>query len=155
MGDLHLTLLGGFELRTGARPVTIAAVKTRALLAVLALGAGRAHGREALATLLWGGHGERRARPSLRQALFPPRQAPRGAPPPRPPRRRPPRAPPPPAGVAATRRCGSTRRASRCCDASWAWSRTARPSGCTRTCSSRESAARPRGAPATCTPRRR
>src|SRR3989442_2392524 len=75
MGDLHLTLLGGFELRTGARPVTIAAVKTRALLAVLALGAGRAHGREALATLLWGGHGERRARQSLRQAPFRPRQA--------------------------------------------------------------------------------
>ncbi|HEY2995878.1 MAG TPA: AAA family ATPase [Methylomirabilota bacterium] len=79
MGDLHLTLLGGFELRTGARPVTIAAVKTRALLAVLALGAGRAHGREALATLLWGGHGERRARQSLRQALFRLRQALGGA----------------------------------------------------------------------------
>src|SRR3989442_7653453 len=72
MGDLHLTLLGGFELRTGARPVTIAAVKTRALLAVLALGAGRAHGREALATLLWGGHGERRARHSPRAGLFRP-----------------------------------------------------------------------------------
>src|SRR5215471_8440231 len=67
---LHLRLLGGFE-ATGAqeRGVEIAARKTRALLAYLALAVGRPQGRDKLANLLWSNRGDKQARDSLRQAL--------------------------------------------------------------------------------------
>jgi DNA-binding SARP family transcriptional activator len=75
MARLNLSLLGGFELRAGARPRAIPAAKTRALLAYLALHAGRPQSRDALAALLWGARGDQRAGQSLRQALFRLRQA--------------------------------------------------------------------------------
>src|SRR5262249_43063494 len=49
--------------------VEITAKKTRALLAYLALPAGRPHTREKLADLLWSDRGDKQARASLRQAL--------------------------------------------------------------------------------------
>ena len=67
---LHLKLLGGFEARIGpGEPLDIAARKTRALLAYLALPAGRAHPRDKLTGLLWSDRGDEQARNSLRQAL--------------------------------------------------------------------------------------
>jgi len=67
---LRLKLFGGFQVRRAEGPVIwIAARKTRALLAYLALAAGRAHGREKLADLLWSDRGDKQARDSLRQAL--------------------------------------------------------------------------------------
>src|SRR6267378_6190992 len=59
MARLSLTLLGGFQ----------------ALLAYLALPPGRAHPRDKLAALLWGGIRGESARGSLRQALFALRKA--------------------------------------------------------------------------------
>ena len=54
MAALNLFLLGGFELRSSAgAPVTVAAKKAKALLAYLAVSAGRAHPRDKLAGLLW------------------------------------------------------------------------------------------------------
>src|SRR5262249_6988333 len=70
MAQLSPTLLGAFELRAGDRVLPISGVKICALLAYLALHPGRPQTRDTLATLLWGHHGERRARQSLRQALF-------------------------------------------------------------------------------------
>ena len=57
------------------QPVTFPSGKVQALLAFLALPPGRAHARDTLATLLWGGLGEVEARASLRQALFMVRKA--------------------------------------------------------------------------------
>ena len=70
MGCLTLCLLGGFAGRLGVGPaLSVPAKKTRALLAYLALRPGRAHTREALAGLLWGGTGDAQARNNLRHAL--------------------------------------------------------------------------------------
>lgn len=70
MPQLHLTLLGAFRVRRAdGREVSIPARKTRALLAFLALPAGRLHERDRLAELLWGDSDDARARHSLRQAL--------------------------------------------------------------------------------------
>jgi TolB-like protein len=67
---LQLKLLGGFEARQASGGVIdIAARKTRALLAYLALPAGRAHSRDKLVGLLWSDRGDKQARDSLRQAL--------------------------------------------------------------------------------------
>src|SRR5262245_52531646 len=67
---LHLTLFGGFQARLDqGPPVTLPSGKAQALLASLALPPGRAHPRDKLAALLWGGLGEAEARASLRQAL--------------------------------------------------------------------------------------
>ncbi len=55
--------------------MTLPSGKVQALLAILALPPGRAHARDKLATLLWGGLGEAEARASLRQALFMVRRA--------------------------------------------------------------------------------
>ena len=67
---LRLKLFGGFQIRRAEGPVIwIAARKTRALLAYLALAAGRAHEREKLADLFWSDRGDKQARDSLRQAL--------------------------------------------------------------------------------------
>src|SRR5262245_8595727 len=69
MGQISLTLLGGFQVRLGPEPQTVPTRKAQALLAYLALHAGQAHSREKLATLLWGNSGDTQARDSLRHAL--------------------------------------------------------------------------------------
>ena len=78
---LRLALLGGFRGQLDApASLTIPTRKTQALLAFLSLPAGRAHSREKLASLLWGGMREPQARQSLRQSLFTLRKALGGAP---------------------------------------------------------------------------
>jgi DNA-binding SARP family transcriptional activator len=69
MARLTLKLLGGFLLRADDRPRALPARKAQALLAYLAVRAGRAHARETLTALLWGDVGERQARQSLRQTM--------------------------------------------------------------------------------------
>ena len=69
MARLSLKLLGGFLLRADDRPRALPARKAQALLAYLAVRAGRAHARETLTGLLWGDVGERQARQSLRQTM--------------------------------------------------------------------------------------
>ncbi len=67
---LHLDLLGGFECRSAAgTPLGFATRKVRALLAYLAVNAGRAHRREQLASLFWGDRAEAEARANLRKTL--------------------------------------------------------------------------------------
>ncbi len=80
MTQLRLTLLGGFHarLRTG-EVMPLPGRKAQALLAFLALPLGRAHPRDKLAALLWGGIREESARASLRQTLFVVRKALGGA----------------------------------------------------------------------------
>lgn len=76
MASVVVTLFGGFQARVepgGA--VTLPTRKAQALLAYLALAPGRAHPREKLAALLWGGIRQESARASLRQALFAIRRA--------------------------------------------------------------------------------
>jgi len=64
---LRIKLLGGFGAgRAQGLAVEIAARKTRALLAYLALAAGRPQGRDKLANLLWSDRGDKQARDSLR-----------------------------------------------------------------------------------------
>src|SRR5262245_53967036 len=70
MARLHLTVLGGFELRADTRTIAVPIKKARALLTYLALRPGRAHTRETLVGLLWGDASEERARHSLRQVMF-------------------------------------------------------------------------------------
>jgi TolB-like protein/tetratricopeptide (TPR) repeat protein len=66
----RLVLLGRLRLEDDAgRRVEIRGGKTQALLAYLALPAGRRHHRDHLATLLWGEMGEERARHNLRQCI--------------------------------------------------------------------------------------
>jgi DNA-binding SARP family transcriptional activator len=70
MPRLQIKLLGGFGVRLDpGEVVDIASRKTRALLAYLALPAGRAHTRDRLTGLLWSDRGDKQARDSLRQAL--------------------------------------------------------------------------------------
>jgi DNA-binding SARP family transcriptional activator len=69
MARLSLSLLGGFLLRVDDRPRPLPARKAQALLAYLAVRAGRAHARETLAGLLWADAGEQQARQSLRQTM--------------------------------------------------------------------------------------
>src|SRR5262245_49257633 len=76
MHRLKLQLLGGFSLGLGAgRSVNPGARKARALLAYLALPAGRTHSRDKLASLLWGDTGDEQARQNLRQTLVALRRA--------------------------------------------------------------------------------
>ena len=76
MARLSLTLLGGFQARLEpGSAVALPTRKSQALLAYLALPPGRAHPRDKLAALLWGGIREESARGSLRQALFALRKA--------------------------------------------------------------------------------
>jgi DNA-binding SARP family transcriptional activator len=71
MARLHLALLGGFEARLGVGPpLRLPTRKAKALLAFLALPAGRVRAREQLADLLWGRTGHQQARNNLRQTLF-------------------------------------------------------------------------------------
>ncbi len=69
MARLGLRLLGGFLLHVDGRPRPLPARKAQALLAYLAVRAGRAHARDALTGLLWADVGERQARQSLRQTM--------------------------------------------------------------------------------------
>src|SRR5262245_7314374 len=76
MTRLDLTLLGGFHARLEpGSAIALPTRKSQALLAYLALPLGRAHPRDKLAALLWGGIREDSARASLRQALFAVRRA--------------------------------------------------------------------------------
>src|SRR5262245_28053042 len=71
MTRLSLTLLGGFQARLDpGPPLALSTRKSQALLAYLALPVGRAHPRDTLAALLWGGNRQDSARAGLRQALF-------------------------------------------------------------------------------------
>ena len=80
MTQLRLTLLGGFQARLQTGEVMLLpGRKAQALLAFLALPLGRAHPRDKLAALLWGGIREESARASLRQTLFVIRKALGGA----------------------------------------------------------------------------
>jgi DNA-binding SARP family transcriptional activator len=76
MARLELMLLGGFQARlVPGGAINLPTRKAKALLAYLALPAGRPHARDKLAALLWGDVPESRARSSLRKALFWLRQA--------------------------------------------------------------------------------
>ena len=70
MANAALTLFGGFELRLpGGRPADLPGQKDRALLAILAIGAGTVHPRDKLASLLWSDRGDTQARDSLKHSL--------------------------------------------------------------------------------------
>jgi DNA-binding SARP family transcriptional activator len=78
MGQLTLSLLGGFQARLDRGPLLAVPAKAQALLAYLAARPGLAHPRDKLAALLWGGTGQEQARSNLRHTLFTIRQAVRG-----------------------------------------------------------------------------
>ncbi len=65
----QLNVLGRFELIAGGRPVGPIANKGQAMLAYLAVENERASTREHVATLLWGGKSDDRARHNVRQVL--------------------------------------------------------------------------------------
>lgn len=70
MAALHLQLLGRFDAHDArGTSIPVPTRKAEALLAYLALPAGRWHSREHLAGLLWGRSGDEQARISLRQTL--------------------------------------------------------------------------------------
>jgi DNA-binding SARP family transcriptional activator/tetratricopeptide (TPR) repeat protein len=69
MAYLHLDLLGGFSAQVEGRPCRLPTRKAQALLAYLAVPAGRFHARDKLTALLWGESDELHARQSFRQAL--------------------------------------------------------------------------------------
>jgi predicted ATPase/DNA-binding SARP family transcriptional activator len=76
MACLTLSLLGGFQAAIDGTPVAgFDTDKTRALLAYLAVEAGRPHERETLAGLLWPELPDDAARRNLRNSLFKLRQA--------------------------------------------------------------------------------
>ena len=66
---MQLNVLGPLEILAQGKPVDLRARKAQALLAYLAVEKGRTNTRDQLATLLWGGMGDERARHNLRQAL--------------------------------------------------------------------------------------
>src|SRR5438045_1406927 len=66
---LSLRLLGGFLLRGDTRPRPLPVRKAQALLAYLALRAGRTHPRDALTDLLWSDAAGKQSRQSLRQIM--------------------------------------------------------------------------------------
>ena len=71
MARLFLTLLGGFAARLEpGTALALPARKTTALLAYLAMPAGRPHPREKLVALLWSDADSSRARNAVRQVLF-------------------------------------------------------------------------------------
>jgi DNA-binding SARP family transcriptional activator/tetratricopeptide (TPR) repeat protein len=70
MLKLAISLLGAFQVNVeDGRKITFASDKSRALLAYLAVEAGRPHRREVLAELLWPGRPETLARNNLRQTV--------------------------------------------------------------------------------------
>jgi DNA-binding SARP family transcriptional activator len=71
LASLELALLGGFQAKTPSQgTIRIVGKKNRALLAYLALGAGRQHARDKLVGLLWSDRGNDQGRSSLRQSLI-------------------------------------------------------------------------------------
>ncbi len=66
---VELNVLGRLEIRAEGELVELRSKKARALLAYLAVENGRPVTRERLATLLWGGTRDERARHNVRQAL--------------------------------------------------------------------------------------
>ena len=70
MVHFTLELLGGFRLTTAGTELRLPTRKAEALLAYLALPAGKPHARETLSALLWGERGDAQARHSLSQTLF-------------------------------------------------------------------------------------
>jgi DNA-binding SARP family transcriptional activator len=78
MGQLSLSLLGGFQARLDGGPLLALPAKAQALLAYLAARPGHAHPRDKLAALLWGGTSQEQARSNFRHTLFTIRQAVRG-----------------------------------------------------------------------------
>jgi|AraplaMF_Col_mMF_1032025.scaffolds.fasta_scaffold00014_152 adenylate cyclase len=68
MIPLRLSLLGPFRLEADVE-ITLSSRKAQALVAYLALPAGRLHRRDKLASLLWADRGDAAARHNLRQAL--------------------------------------------------------------------------------------
>ncbi len=73
---IRIALLGGLSATFGSGvPLNLPTRKSRALLAVLAVPPGVAHSRDKLASLLWGGTTDERARNSLRQCIFALRRA--------------------------------------------------------------------------------
>ena len=66
---VELNVLGRLEIRIEGETIELRAKKARALLAYLAVENGRPITRERLATLLWGGTRDERARHNVRQAL--------------------------------------------------------------------------------------
>ncbi|MEM7030421.1 MAG: BTAD domain-containing putative transcriptional regulator [Chloroflexota bacterium] len=76
MAELKLTFLGSFSVSVDEKPLTnFATDKVRALLAYVALEAGQAHNRSALAGLLWPDIAEKNARDNIRLTLHRLRQA--------------------------------------------------------------------------------
>ena len=67
---LTLELLGPAQIARDGLPLTFTYAKVQALLVYLAVEAGRAHRRTALAELLWPEQDEAAARHNLSQALF-------------------------------------------------------------------------------------
>lgn len=81
MAELHIELLGGCSARSnGDDPCLLPTRKSQALLAYLAVPAGRFHAREKLTTMFWGETPEAQARQSFRQALLSIRRAVGGGP---------------------------------------------------------------------------
>ncbi|MEM7335334.1 MAG: BTAD domain-containing putative transcriptional regulator, partial [Chloroflexota bacterium] len=71
MTNLHLQVLGAFQVRLGTRTLEkLPTEKGQALLAYLAIESERKHTRAELATLFWGELGEAAARANLRKSLF-------------------------------------------------------------------------------------
>ena len=76
MAWLQIQLLGGFAMRTEPGSACVLPTKkARALLAYLALPAGRFHSRQKLTALLWDDSPEMQAQQSFRQALVAMRRA--------------------------------------------------------------------------------
>ena len=76
MAKLHIDLLGGCSAGLdGDGPCSLPTRKSQALLAYLAVPAGRFHAREKLTTMFWGETPEAQARQSFRQALLSIRRA--------------------------------------------------------------------------------
>jgi DNA-binding SARP family transcriptional activator/tetratricopeptide (TPR) repeat protein len=81
MVKLHIDLLGGCSaVLDGDRPCVLPTRKSLALLAYLAVPAGRFHAREKLTAMFWGDTPETNARQSFRQALLSIRRAVRSSP---------------------------------------------------------------------------
>lgn len=74
-GKPILRLLGGFEMFEDSRQILLPARKDRALVAYLALNAGRPQSREHLAALFWGDISDAGARRNLRHCLYTLRRA--------------------------------------------------------------------------------
>src|SRR5262245_19345989 len=68
---LHVTLLGGFDVRLASGiPLPLRTRKSQALLAYLAVRPGQPHSRDKLAALLWADKSDGAARNGLRHALL-------------------------------------------------------------------------------------